>query len=75
MDMIAHDNPRKPGVFQIAPGASRESMALALEAHRAAESWNAEIPRWNRRSARRAGKPRRGDKSGRRCPGPSATRR
>ena len=51
MDMIAHDNRRKPGVFQIAPGSSRESMALALEAHRANEAWNAEIPLWNRRPA------------------------
>jgi hypothetical protein len=54
MDMIAHGNPRRPGVFQIAPGSSRESMALALEAHRANEAWNAEIPRRNRRPARRA---------------------
>ena len=61
MDMIAHDHPRKPGVFQIAPGSSRESMALALEAHRANEAWNAEIPLWNRRPARRASKARRGD--------------
>ena len=63
MDMIAHEQPRRPGVFQIAPGSSRESMALALEAHRANEAWNAEISLWNRRPARRARKAPRGDGS------------
>ena len=65
MDMIAHEHPRRPGVFQIAPGSSRESMALALEAHRATEAWNAEIPLWNRRPARRARGGPRGDGSAR----------
>ena len=38
-------------------------MALALEAHRANEAWNAEIPLWNRRPARRARRAPRGDGS------------
>jgi hypothetical protein len=38
-------------------------MVLALEAHRANEAWNAEIPLWNRRPARRSHKVPRGDGS------------
>jgi hypothetical protein len=53
LDMVAHENPRRRGVFQIAPGASRESMHLALQAHLANETWNAAVPTWNRHPARR----------------------
>ena len=63
MEMITNDRPGTPGVFQIAPGASRESMALALEAHRANASWNAARTAWNRRPARDAPKGPRGDGS------------
>jgi hypothetical protein len=57
LDMVAHDSPRHPGVFQIAPGASRESLALALEAHRANEAWNAGATRWDRHASRKSRKP------------------
>ena len=53
MDMIAHNNDREKDVFQIAPGANRESMLLAEEAHAATEIWNASTPAWNRRPDRR----------------------
>ena len=58
LDMVAHDNPRRRGVFQIAPGDSRESFRLALTAHTANEAWNAAVPGWNQHPARR-GRPRR----------------
>ena len=54
MDMIAHNNDREKDVFQIAPGANRESMLLAEEAHAATEIWNASTPAWNRRAERRS---------------------
>ena len=44
--MIAHNNDREKDVFQIAPGANRESMLLAEEAHAATEIWNASTPAW-----------------------------
>lgn len=53
LDMVAHNNDRDRDVFQICPGASRDSMWLALEAHRANEAWNKLAPVWNRRPARR----------------------
>ena len=53
MDMIAHNNDREKDVFQIAPGANRDSMLLAEEAHAATEIWNASTPAWNRRAERR----------------------
>lgn len=53
LDMVAHDNPHRRGVFQIAPGSSRESMALALKAHQANLAWNARVPIWNRHPSRR----------------------
>lgn len=56
--MIAHENPRHRGVFQIAPGVSRASTELALQAHLANEAWNARVPVWNRRPSRRAAKSR-----------------
>jgi hypothetical protein len=58
LDMVAHDNPRRRGVFQIAPGTSRESMRMALHAHHANEAWNAAVPAWNRNPARRRPRPR-----------------
>jgi hypothetical protein len=54
LDMVAHDNPHRRGVFQIAPGDSPESYQLALAAHRANEAWNAAVPRWNQHPARHA---------------------
>ena len=53
LDMVAHDNDRDRDVFQICPGASRESMWLALEAHQANQAWNRLAPVWNRRPGRR----------------------
>ncbi|HWE38701.1 MAG TPA: M28 family peptidase [Isosphaeraceae bacterium] len=60
LDMVAHENRARPGVFQIAPGVGREAMRLALEAHRAAESWNSLAPGWDRHPSRRHRRPRRG---------------
>jgi hypothetical protein len=51
LDMVAHDNPRRRGTFQIAPGDHRESWRLALEAHLANEAWNAAVPRNDTRVA------------------------
>lgn len=48
LDMIAHNSDRERYVFQIAPGAGREAMGLALLAHRASEAWNRSIASWNR---------------------------
>ena len=53
LDMIAHNNEREPGVFQIAPGSGEEATWLAYEAHLANETWNASIRLWNLRPARR----------------------
>ncbi len=53
MDMIAHNNDRERDVFQIAPGAGRQSMRLAEVAHEATEAWNASTGHWNRRADRR----------------------
>jgi len=54
LDMVAHDNPRRRGTFQIAPGTGPDALGLAVEAHHAAESWNAMTPLWDRHPARRA---------------------
>jgi hypothetical protein len=54
LDMIAHDNPHRRGVYQIAPGDSRESFRLAQFAHDSNEAWNAAVPLWNRHPTRRA---------------------
>jgi hypothetical protein len=62
LDMVAHDNPRRRGVFQIAPGDSLESFRLALAAHAANEAWNASVPRWNQHPTRRVRRPG-GDRS------------
>lgn len=53
LDMVAHNNDRDRDVFQICPGASRDSMWLALQAQRANHAWNNLAPVWNRRPARR----------------------
>jgi len=53
LDMVAHDNDRARGVFQIAPGQGAEAMELAAIAHRANERWNAAVPRWNARKERK----------------------
>jgi hypothetical protein len=53
MDMIAHNRDRERDIFQIAPGTSRQSLALAGQAHLANMAWNARVPGWNRRPARR----------------------
>src|SRR5262249_32195533 len=53
LDMVAHNNDRERDVFQIAPGASRESMWLAYQAHQANAAWNAGAARWNERPARK----------------------
>lgn len=48
MDMIAHNTNAIRDVFQIAPGAGRESLWLAEQAHEAALLWNASTESWNR---------------------------
>lgn len=53
LDMIAHNNDHDPDVFQISPGVGRESLRLAYHAHEANAIWNASVPAWNRRAARR----------------------
>jgi hypothetical protein len=62
LDMVAHETPRRRGVFEIAPGAG--ALRLALEAHRAVEAWNALATGWDRHPARRAARPRRGSRPG-----------
>jgi len=47
MDMIAHNRKSEPYVFQIAPGDSPGSLALAREAHAAVAAWNRLAPDWN----------------------------
>ena len=56
-DMIAHNNDRERDIFQMAPGTSRASLALAEQAQLAKAVWNASVPVWNRK-AERAGKAR-----------------
>jgi len=51
-DMIAHQNLKRPGVFQIAPGEGRGSAKLALAAHSATLAWNALAQEKNQRGAR-----------------------
>lgn len=57
MDMIAHNRDDVRDVFQIAPGATRDAMRLALQAHLANATWNALAPSWNALPQRR-GQPR-----------------
>ena len=51
-DMIAHNNDRERGIFQIAPGTGITSFWLAEVAHEANEIWNASVPAWNARTDR-----------------------
>jgi hypothetical protein len=53
LDMIAHNNDKDLDVYQISPGAGPESMWLAYQAHLATQLWNASLPAWNQRAARR----------------------
>src|SRR5262249_49221645 len=53
LDMIAHNSRQGRDIFQISPGAGAEAMWLALQAHLAAEAWNASTEVWNRSGARR----------------------
>jgi hypothetical protein len=53
LDMIAHNNNKERDVFQIAPGASREALWLAYQAHIANHTWNLATAAWNRQPARR----------------------
>jgi hypothetical protein len=61
LDMIGHNTRLGRDVFQISPGATRESMWLAYQVHLANEAWNALAVGWNRRPSRRGrGRGRRG---------------
>ncbi len=53
MDMIAHNNDRDKDVFQMSPGVGAPSLWLARQAQIAAEVWNALVPIWNHKPARR----------------------
>jgi hypothetical protein len=65
MDMIAHNSNADRDVFQISPGAGRESLWLAYQAHVANRLWNQSVPFWNRRrpGAGRGRRRRRGRKA------------
>jgi hypothetical protein len=52
MDMIAHNRDDDRDVFQISPGAGAASVSVALQAHLAAEIWNAGTHEWNKGSER-----------------------
>ena len=53
LDMVAHNNDRDPDVFQICPGANRQSLWLAYQAHLAGRAWNESVPAWNSRAGRK----------------------
>ncbi|MGD0900256.1 MAG: M28 family peptidase, partial [Thermoguttaceae bacterium] len=53
LDMIAHNNDHDRDIFQISPGAGRESLWLAQQAQAANVAWNASTAAWNRRRQRR----------------------
>src|SRR5207249_5416017 len=53
LDMVAHNNDRDRDIFQMAPGSGPESFWLAHQAHLATETWNVNVPAWNRRALRR----------------------
>ncbi len=57
LDMIAHNVNQDRNVFQIAPGASRESQWLAYQAHLANQAWNLSTESWNKQPARRRAGP------------------
>ena len=64
LDMVAHENPRRRGVFQIAPGVGAGALRMALETHQAVEAWNALATGWDRHPARRAAQPYRRGRPG-----------
>lgn len=53
LDMVAHNRDHDRDVFQISPGASRQSCMLAYQAHLANRIWNACAEQWNQRPPRR----------------------
>ncbi len=53
LDMVAHNREHDRDVFQISPGSSRQSFALAHLAHLANRIWNAQAEQWNQRGQRR----------------------
>jgi hypothetical protein len=53
LDMIAHNINRDRNIFQISPGASRESQWLAEQALQANQAWNAATESWNKQPARK----------------------
>ncbi|HMF16439.1 MAG TPA: M28 family peptidase [Gemmataceae bacterium] len=53
LDMVAHNNDHNRDIFQISPGTGPESLWLAYQAHLANEAWNASVPGWNRKPARK----------------------
>jgi hypothetical protein len=53
LDMVAHDNDKHPGIFQIAPGEGRAAERLAWHARVANERWNAGAKLWNESPERR----------------------
>ncbi len=53
MDMIAHNRPSSPYVFQIAPGDGPGALRVALAAHLANEAWNALAEKLNATPERR----------------------
>jgi hypothetical protein len=57
LDMIAHNINRDRNVFQISPGASRESQWLAEQALEANRLWNAATESWNKQPARKKAGP------------------
>jgi hypothetical protein len=56
-DMIAHNNDHDRDVFQIAPGISRESAWIAMQAHRANLAWNDWALAGNQRPPRKTAGP------------------
>jgi hypothetical protein len=53
MDMIAHNREGDPDIFQISPGHSPASLALARQAHLANLAWNLNSKEWNASPERR----------------------
>jgi Zn-dependent M28 family amino/carboxypeptidase len=62
LDMIAHNNDRRKDIFQIAPGADRQSLWLSYQGYTASKMWEAGTALWNARAKRR------GLRRGRRSP-------
>ncbi len=57
LDMIAHNVNQDRNVFQISPGALRESQWLAYQAHCANQAWNQSTEAWNKQPSRRRAGP------------------